>query len=224
MNPTTTILIMLCYAVLLFFIIQKRKVRKKLANLLQLLNVELDPGKYVEEATAVMTQNKLDRYTIAIVNNNLATAYGQMGEYDKAIKIYKELLNDPKFRYDAVIHGQMAQMNLAKKSMPAAQKNWETFEATIPAKHESSLTRYIKSTKAQFALANGNYEESLSIHLELIESSQAIGEKVQFSYRLAETYEKLGKSDQQKEQLEYVVANGNKLHIAKLARKQLQKL
>jgi len=220
----TYLLIVLCYIILMVYLVMKGRTRRKAGKLMHLLNVELDPGKYVEEVTAILNEGKIDKRTAVILNNSLATAYGQMGEYDKAIKLYKQLLDDPKFNYRGVVNGQLTQIYLAKKEVPAAKKRWDEFKSTLSPKHEKSLERYIKSMEGHFALLDEKYEESLQTHLDLLTSVQAKGEEVHLRYRLAETYKKLGDDHQQKEQLEFVAEHGNKLHIADLARQQLQEM
>lgn len=219
----TYLLIILCYLVLMIYLMMKGKTKRKAGKLMQLLNVTLDPGQYVEEVTVII-KGGVDKRTATILNNNLATAYGQLGEYDKAIKIYKEVLSEPKFNYHGVVNGQLTQMYLAKKDVPAAQKSWQVFKRALSPKHEKSLERYVRSIEGHFALLDGEYEQSLATHLDLLSSVQAKGEEVHLRYRLAETYEKLGQRDEQKEQLAFVAEHGNKLHIANLARQQLQEM
>jgi len=217
-------LLTIFYAGAMVFMLIKIIRRKRSLKMLRILMIELDPERYIERVTAVIDQGKLDWRTIIILENSMATAYSQMGDHEKAIRIHKRMLADPKFRYRGIVMGQLAQIYLAMKDLPNARKHWEEYKATFSRKDEKKLARHVQSTEAHFDLLEGNYKKSLDSHLELLSFVRGRGEEVQLRFRLAEIYEKLGKTKEQKEELEHVVDRGNTLHIVELARQQLLEL
>lgn len=70
-------------------------------------------------------------------------------------------------------------------------------------------------------IARGNYENAKGIFLEEYSKARTKYERVCAAYILGVICSKIGSDEDAKEAFEYVVENGNKLHIVKLATEQL---
>ena len=200
----------------LLMLADNENVDSNIIELEKILYDDLDPERYIEEASAFISTIKLTDFLKYHHMRKLVTAYLYNGKTDKAVKLLEELLSIAKPEKLEGLYGDLAIRHLVVGNTEKAYKYRKL--------HEENSKDDNPYMSARFLFAEGKYTESLSIWKKINNKNLPLDTRIHLHYRLAEIYEKLGDIENQKTHLQYVAENGKKLYAAKMAREMLIEL
>lgn len=213
-------------AIIAFLIIMRKS---DLNCLVQYLN-NCDPSGFIRESGALFNKYANKKTTISLLNNNLAIAYFDNGESDKAIEILKSIpLNETKVTLEnIVVHYNLGSITLKAEQAEVAMLHYEKIKSYRSFTNKKRILSLIDNTisrlDADFAIEQGHYEQALGFYQTRFQKATTQSEKVHSKFQMARIYEKTGETDKQRQCLEYVSNNGKHIYIANIARNKLSAL
>ena len=194
----------------------------------KILSEELDPPRFIKEMEDFIGNELHEReeWLLFYSKSALGAGYISNGELDKATDLCHKLEEGCRENYKKTLYYQLSISYFLKEDLETGLKYYEMFKTFKTSAMErkafnESNTVYLEGL---IDYSQGKYDESLAKTLVLLEEASDRSAKVNAHFRLAKVYKALGDTEKQKEHLEYVVEHGNKLHIVKVAREELQAL
>jgi len=195
---------------------------------------DCDPIRYIKEMTALLDRPIKNKDHHMGFVTNLALGYIHNGEANQGIRLVEDLLKyHDKYQYDVLTsasvnlvlclgHLSIGDLDSAKKHYQKMRLDCDRAKADKLEDAAISIEAFLRTLDARFSFEEGRYEEALQYFESLFDepSADKLGTAL-VRFRLALIYEKLGNAEKEKEHLEYVVENGNLLHVACLAREKL---
>lgn len=201
---------------------------------LMALNRNCDPEKAIELHSQKLeaARSRNEKAAEMLYLNNLAVAYHANGETEKALSLLKSadidqnnpamqmvhngnitVLNWDYGNYDEFWRGKMVVDNFIKmlgNKSPAYQ----------------SICRQMDRIGARADILNGNYDKALAFFTSQMQNISPYDNyaKVSNMFIIAGIYYLMSDNVHYREALEYVANNGNKLHVARLARQRLNEI
>ncbi len=215
----------LSVVVLLLHSAKNQKSNRLVESLLDILQKEVNPGKFIEESEKALksTKNRALRSTLSL---NLAVGYAATGDYDSAIRIMKEIpigtadkMSKAMFYNNAAaFYAEKGAVNEGLEAYVLGQPHFMKAGKDIP-------IAYLTLTKGLLAFAEEKYEEAI----ELFENARSKGfedrhslTKLQLFYgkALAAT----GKTKEAKNMFSKIIQKKTYPFLLESAKEELEKL
>lgn len=154
-----------------------------------------------------------------------------LGEYDDALSILNDLAS-VKPQKQADIYGVSVQYNICTLCLKLgrtdeAENHLDSLikaMAVLSAGKYKKYEKLLKSAQYSVNIAKGEYDYAENAFNEAFEIAEKNYEKVKAKHDLGSVYIHFGDIARAKEAFEYVITNGNKLHVVEEARQQLKQL
>ena len=200
------------------------------SNYMNVLDKELDPGKFIELTENEYDRNKNKKYRNYMKLNlsagyssagKIETAYEKLKEVDLSKKLYRKRNKILYYYNEALI------LNVLGKKEEATEiynkELSEEIEKIGKRKKDSEIYNLVKALEGMLFHQNDN-EKMIEILKEALKKIKIKRQNLGFKYLLATYKEKVGKTREAIELYKEVAENGNKLYIAQEAREKLKKL
>ncbi|MCH5297320.1 MAG: hypothetical protein J1E85_06605 [Ruminococcus sp.] len=221
----------MCYpcAILLITIVLNRITLKRLNRITEIMNEECDPYKYIEQILP-LTQQKLNNNTKVLILIYLACGYINAGDIKQAKMVLADIAKIG--TYNKILLANISNLwitlyikeNDLKNAQLALADLWNFLSLQKSNKINYQFTRIYNRQAAVFNMQSNKLEgveEVFNTQLKSIESSI---EKNSLYYNLALLYIKQNRIEEAMQALQFVIANGNKLHLVTLAKEKLAQL
>lgn len=201
---------------------------------LKALNRHCDP----QTAIAVHTEKlnaaraKGEKAAEMLFLNNLAVAYHANGETEKALELLKSARVEANNAAIQMVHnGNMAILNWDAGNYDDFWRDKAIVDNYISMLNHKgpayqNICRQMERIAARADILNGNYEKAVAYFTQQFQSIPPYDmyAKVSNMFILAGVYYLMGDKANYRKSLEFVAENGNKLHVAKLARQRLNEV
>lgn len=216
-----------------------REKGNKQAQDFKILAEECDPEKYIQVTNEFLAKG-VDAITEYNSRWNIALAYFELDDTDKAVEVSKELiaffdthkkvqrLAKKCYLYDllASFYLRIGEDEQAKIYMKLRDEDFANLSDSERQNHEEW---FYPSSRGIELLSEGRYEHALSRQIKLFAKNEEFGHmsnltNTQIHYDFAKIYEKMGDLEKEIEHLRLVVVHGKKLKKAIDARQRLTDL
>lgn len=228
------ILILMALLILWMQFMKKLAGQFLLDNGLRALNRNCDPETAIVFHTQKleMARARGEKAATMLFLNNLAVAYHANGETEKALALLKDADIDANNPAIQMVHnGNMAVLNWDAGNY---DEFWrckaivDNYVALLNNKSPAyqNICRQMERISARADILNANYEKALAYFTGQMQNIPPFDQyaKVSNMYIIAGIYYLMDDGANYRKSLEFVAQNGNKLHVAKLAREHLAKL
>ena len=204
---------------------KNRKANRLVASLLDILQKEVKPEKFIEESEKALegTKNRALRSTLSL---NLAVGYEAVGDYDSAIRIMKEIPIGTADKLSKAMFYNNAAAFYAEKG--AVEEGLEAYVLGQPHFMKAGKDipiSYLTLTKGLLAFAEEKYEEAV----ELFENARSKGfddrhslTKLQLFYGRA--LAAMGRTKEARNMFSKVIQKKTYPFLLESAKKELEKL
>lgn len=195
----------------------------------QMLNMYCDPDEFYNITKELLTY-RLSKAKRCIMLINYAVALSDKGEYEQALDILKSLDIYDRIKKAPILglvyYHNLASMYFSVKNMEQAKKNFqksiEIYDNLARIKFRQQYAQFSKIDRACVYICDEEYSKAVA----LLDDKQNYDMRfmVGKSYICAKAYLALGENEKAREKLNFVLVNGNRLHIVKLAKQLLDNM
>lgn len=232
-NSTVIItgLSLMCYlcVILLVTVLLNRTALKRLNSIIEIMNEECDPYQYIAQILP-LTQQKLNNNTRVLILLYLASGYINAGDLNQAKMVLSDIAKIPaynKFNLANISNLWTAlylNENDLKNAQLALADLWNFLNLQKSNKVKYQFTKIYNRQAAVFNILSNKLEGVEEVFNTQLKSIESALEKNSLYYNLALLYIKQNRVDEARQALQFVIANGNKLHLVTLAKEKLAQL
>ena len=229
LSPTAYFVLIITYLMEIFLIsfIFNVLASKKHNKIVQLLNTECDPVKYLN-AYYPLTQKNVGKKIKNFVLLNLSAGYISVGDFTQAKNVLASIdLKKANPMNNIMFHLHLTSLNINEGNIAQAGKALDYVSnlistTKIPQTQIDLLNKTRNLYTARIRIENGYFDEVEQTLLGIIATSESMNETVSARYALAKLYIKQNRTDEAIKEMRFVAENGNTLAIAQKARAFLQ--
>jgi tetratricopeptide (TPR) repeat protein len=226
-NTINTSILVLGALNVIAIIVSTMIINKKVQNL---LDIECNPEKYVElSSVRLKNANKLGKQLLLM---NISAGLIEGGKLDEAKNVLDQIGEFPNTNNGNVcrfcLYNNLFDIHIKYKNYELAQELLDKMNVTIKALKNSYMVDKLRNIYIQtifiLSIAQGKCENAEPIFIQKFNSAKNNREKVATKYVLGRIYILSAELDKAKDAFNYVINNGNKLHIVELAKHNLNEL
>jgi len=179
-----------------------------------------DPEKSIEILEKNLSHRKKSRYQQLYVINKSA-CLGALGRYSEALELLRknDFINDLKTPpgNEIIYYNNLSSNYVGLKDFDSAKESLDkAFEiynkSKKPIQMYRTLYKCLTLSKVSMDISEGNLENAEEFLIEELKNENIKKNIVETNFDLARLYIKLGRNEEAKERLQYVIENGNKLY------------
>lgn len=209
--------------VILFLIIKTSIYQKATINVAKQFAFDCNPDDYINNINnTYYAKNKNAKF---LKNIYTALGYSYKGNIDKALHILENTQTISVSSYNEYLyHSILSRIYLDNGNLKLGMKSFDIIkQINLNTKKQQMSKNYtLQIRKSQILFLKNQFDKSLEIENKIKAFSNL--ENVLKNYRLALIYTKLNRTNDAIKHLQFVVENGNKLHLVTIAKQKLEVL